>query len=84
MNYNINRFMKKEKKKRKKTTIKNWIGDQCSETEENLWKKQQEGIPTPERLDHCETGESDYCPRSFRKMPHRRTTNTELMDRILL
>ena len=31
-----------------------------------------------------ETGESDYCPRSFRKMPHRRPTDTEPMDRILL
>ena len=39
---------------------------------------------TSERLDYCETGESDYCPRSFRKMPHRRATDTELMDRILL
>ena len=39
---------------------------------------------TSERLDHCETGESDYCPRSFRKMPHRRATDTEPMDRILL
>ena len=34
--------------------------------------------------DHCETGESNYCPRSFRKMPHRRETDTEPMDRILL
>ena len=39
---------------------------------------------TSERLDHCETGESDYCPRSFRKMPHRRATDTEPFDRILL
>ena len=29
-----------------------------------------------------ETGESDYLPRSFRKMPHRRATDTEPMDRI--
>ena len=29
-------------------------------------------MPTCERLDHCETEESDYCPRSFRKMPQRR------------
>ena len=36
------------------------------------------------RLDHSETGESDYCPRSLRKMPHRRATDTEPMDRILL
>ena len=27
--------------------------------------------------DHCETGESNYCPRSFRKMPHRRAADTE-------
>ena len=32
---------------------------------------------------HRETGKSDYCPRSFRKMPHRRATDTEPMDRIL-
>ena len=41
-------------------------------------------IPSRERLDHCETGESDYFPRSLRKMPHRRATDTEPMDRILL
>ena len=29
-------------------------------------------------------GENNYCPRSFKKMPHRRTTHTEPMDRILL
>ena len=45
-------------------------------------EQQWEGIPTGERLDHCETGENDYCPRSFRKMPHRRATDTEPMDRI--
>ena len=44
----------------------------------------KEGIPAGERLDHCETGESDYCPRSFRKMSHRRVTNIEPMDRMLL
>ena len=33
---------------------------------------------------HCETRKSYYCPRSFRKMPPRRTRDTELMDRILL
>ena len=27
---------------------------------------------------------TDYCPRSLRKMPHRRATDTEPMDRILL
>ena len=28
--------------------------------------------------------ESDYCPISFREMPHRRATDTEPMDRLLL
>ena len=61
---NIKRFMKKAKE--------NWIGEQCSETKENLRENNKvEGIPNGDSLDHCETGESDYCPRSFRKMPHR-------------
>ena len=47
-------------------------------------EEKYEGIPTGERLDYCETGESNYCPRSFKKMPHRRATDTEPMDRILL
>ena len=34
-------------------------------------------MPTRERLDHCETRESHYCPKSFRKTPHRRMTDTE-------
>ena len=74
MNNNIKRSMKKAKE--------NWIGEQCSEIEENLRKKNS--IPTDERLDRCETGESDYCPKSFRKMPHGRATDTEPMERILL
>ena len=66
-----------------KKAKENWIGEQCSETEENLRKtnskrEYQLGI---HGLDHCETGESDYCPRSFRKMPHRRATDNEPMDR---
>ena len=36
-----------------------------------------------ERFDHCETRESYYCSRSFKKMFHR-TKDTEPMDRILL
>ena len=55
-----------------KKAKENWIGEQS------------EGTPTGERLDHCETGESDYCPISFRKMPHRRATDTEPMGRRLL
>ncbi len=77
VNKNIKKCMKKAKE--------NWIGEQCSEIEENLRKNNskreyQLGI---HGLDHCETGESDYCPRSFRKMPHRRATDNEPMDGIL-
>ena len=68
--------MKKAKEK--------WIGEQCSEIDESEEEKQKEGIPTGERLDHCETGESNYCPRSFRKMPHRRVADAEPMNRILI
>ena len=69
--------MKKAKEK--------WIGEQCSEIEENLRKNNNKrAYQLVKRLDHCETGESGYCPRSFRKMPHRRVTDTEPMDRILL
>ena len=78
----VNNTTKRGMKKAKE----NWIGEQCSEIEENLRKNNRKreyqlGI---HGLDHCETGESDYCPRSFRKMPHRRMTDSEPMDRILL
>ena len=55
-----------------KKAKENWIGEQCSEIEENLRKnnskrayQQMKDLTTVKR-------ESDYCPRSFRKMPHRR------------
>ena len=67
-----------------KKAKENWIGEQCKEIEENLRKNNSEGIPTGEGLDHCETGKSAYCPSSFWKMPHRRATDTEPIDRILL
>ena len=76
VNNNIKRCMKKAKE--------NWIGEQCSEIEENLRKNNSKRAYQLVRLDHCETGESDYCSRSFRKMPHGRATDTESMDRILL
>ena len=76
VNNNIKRCMKKAKE--------NWIGEQCSEIEENLRKNNSKRAYQLVRLDHCETGESDYCSRSFRKMPHGRATDTEQMDRILL
>ena len=67
-----------------KKAEENWIGEQCSEIEENLRKNNSKrGIPTRERLDHCETRESYYCPILFRKMTHRRTRDTEPMDRTL-
>ena len=56
VNNNIKRCMKKAKE--------NWIGEECSEIEENLRKNNSKrGIPTRERLDHCETRKSYYCPR---------------------
>ena len=63
-----------------------WIGEKCSEIEENVRKNNSKRAYqlTRERLDRCETEESYYYPRSFRKMPHGRTTDTEPMDRILL
>ena len=68
-----------------KKAKENWIGEQCSETEENLRKNNSKrAYQLVKDLTHYETGESDYCPRSFRKMPHRRATDTEPMHRILL
>ena len=52
----------------------------CMKKAKENWIEEQ----CSKRLDHSETGESDYCPRSLRKMPHRRATDTEPMDRILL
>ena len=34
-------------------------------------EQQFDGIPTRERLDHFETGESYYCPRPFSKVPQK-------------
>ena len=76
VNNNIKRCMKKAKE--------NWIGEQCSEIEEHLRKNNSKRAYEVVKDDHCETGESDFCPRSLRKMPHRRATDTELMDGILL
>ena len=76
MNNNVKKCMKKAKEK--------WIGEQCSEIEENLRKNNSKRAYQPVKDLTIETGESDYCPRSFRKMPHRRATDTEPMDEILL
>ena len=45
VNNNIKRCVKKAKE--------NWIGEQCSEMEENLRKNKNKGIPSCERLDLC-------------------------------
>ena len=41
---------------------KKWIGEQCSEIEENLRKNNSKRAYQP-RLDHCETRNSYYCPK---------------------
>ena len=65
-------------KRRMKKARENWTGGQCSEIEENLRKNNSKrAYQLAERLHQCETRESDYCPRSFRKMPHRRATDTD-------
>ena len=44
-----------------KKEIEKWIGEQCSEIEENMKKNNSKRTyPTLERLDHCERRESYY------------------------
>ena len=77
MNNNIKRCVKRAKE--------NWIGEQCSEIEENLRKNNSKrAYQLVKDLTTVKQGGSDNCPRSIRKMPHRRTTDTESMIRILL
>ena len=66
-----------------KKAKENWIGEQCGEVEKNLTKNSKRAYQLVKDL-ITETRESYCCPRSFRKMPHRRATDTEPMDRILL
>ena len=68
----------------RKTYVIRECNSRILELREVLLSIQTGFAETSERLDYCETGESDYCPRSFRKMPHRRATDTELKARILL
>ena len=67
-----------------KKAEENLIGEQCSVIEENLRKNNSKRAYQLMKDDHCETRESYYCPRSFRKMSHRRATVAEPIDRILL
>ena len=57
-----------------KKAKENRIGDQCTEIEENLRKSNSKRAYELIK----------FCPRSLRKMPHRRATDTEPIDRILL
>ena len=66
VNNNNERCVKKAKE--------NWIGEQCSEIDENLRRNYSKGAYQLAK---------DLTTRSIRKMPHRRTRNTEPMDRIL-
>ena len=74
--YNIKRCMKKANE--------NWIGEQCSKIEENLRKNSSKKAYQLVKDLTTETRKSYYCPRLFREVPHRRTRDTEPMDRILL
>ena len=76
VNNNIKRCLKK--------VLENWIGAQCSEIEENLRKNNSKRAYQLVKDLTTVKRESDYCPRQFRKMPHRRATHTEPMDGILL
>ena len=74
---NTKRYMKKAKE--------DWIGEQCSETEENMRKNNSKrAYQLVKDLITVKRGKATYYPRSFRKIPHRRTTDTEPMDIILL
>ena len=76
-NNNNKRCMKKAKE--------NWIGEQCGEIEENQRKNNsQRAYQLVKDLTTVKKRKSYYCPKSFRKMPHRRMTDTEPMDRVLL
>ena len=67
-----------------KKAKENWIGEQCSEIEENLRKNNSKRAYQLMKDLTTVKRERDYCPRSFRKMPHRRAIDTEPMDRTLL
>ena len=77
VNNDIKRCMKKAKE--------NWIGEQCSETAENLRKNNcKRAYQLLKDLTTVKQGKANTVQRSFRKMPYRKTRNTEPMDRILL
>ena len=62
VNNNNKRCMKKAKE--------NWIGEQCSKIEENLRKNNSKRAYQLVKDLTTVKRESNYCPRTFRKMPH--------------
>ena len=68
-----------------KKAKENWIGEECSETEENLRKNNSKRVYqlvkdlTTVKQEKATTVQDAF----IRKMPHRRTRHTEQMDRIL-
>ena len=68
-----------------KKAKENWIGELCSEIEENLRKNNSKrAYQLVKDLTTVKQGKATSCPTSVRKMPHRRATDTEPMDRILI
>ena len=77
VNNNIKRCMKKEKE--------NWIDKQYSEIEENLRKNNSKrAYQLVKDLTTVRQGKATTVQDRSGKMPHRRATDTEPMDRILL
>ena len=66
-----------------KKAKENWTAEQYSEIEGNLRKNNSKRTYQLVKDLTTVKQESYYYPRFFRKMPHRRTRNTESMDRIL-
>ena len=71
-----------------KTAEENWIGEQCSEIEENLRKDNSKTAHQRVKdLTTVKQGKATTiqdCPgNSVQEKPHRRTRDTEPMDRIL-
>ena len=77
VNNNIKRCMKKAKE--------NWIGEQCSEIEENLRKNNSKrSYQMVNDLAIVKQGKATTVQDRSGKCKHRRATDTEPMDRILL
>ena len=67
-----------------KKAKENWIGEQCSEIEENLRKNNSKmAYQLVKDLTTVKQGTATTVQDCSGKMPHRRTRDTEQMDRIL-